>query len=63
MKNKDRETTRVSFRYVTNSTMFCNECGAAVCRDQEYCPGCGREVIPKNYDERWRIAMQKYRRR
>lgn len=47
MKNKDRETTRVSFRYVTNSTMFCNECGAAVCRDQEYCPGCGREVIPK----------------
>lgn len=29
----------------TNSTMFTECCGSAICDDEGCCPGCGRKVI------------------
>ena len=34
--------------YGTNSTMFTQCCGCAICDDQMYCPGCGSKVIGWN---------------
>jgi hypothetical protein len=32
----------------TNSTMFTDCCGCAICANERYCPSCGREVIGCN---------------
>lgn len=47
----------------TNSTMFTQCCGVAICDDQRHCPRCGREVVGCNAESehargviRWKNA-------
>ena len=46
----------VSFCCHTNSTLFTDCCGVAICDDQSRCPKCGEEV-PYSRVERWDMAM------
>ena len=54
----------------TNSTMFTNCCGAAICDDQRYCPVCGRKVVGWDAESdhergtiRWRNATKHWNRK
>ena len=45
----------------TNSTMFTECCGCAICDDEPCCPCCGRKVIgwdAENKNERHRIRWE-----
>jgi len=52
-------TTTVSYCCPTNSTLFCNYCGCAVCDNQKNCPGCKREVTPEDARSRHSIALRR----
>jgi len=54
----------------TNSTMFTECCGTAICRDESNCPSCGGRVI--GYDAetnharetiRWKNATRNWKRK
>jgi len=54
----------------TNSTMFTDCCGTAICEDQKRCPNCKRTVIGSNAETnsergkiRWKKATSLWRRR
>jgi len=47
----------VHFSSRTNSTLFTNCCGVAICDDESKCPHCGREV-PGTSRARWNMAMR-----
>ena len=54
----------------TNSTMFTQCCGTAICDDQLYCPNCGQEVIGADAESdgerhkiRWRNATRHWKRK
>ena len=54
----------------TNSTMFTECCGCAICDDEKDCPSCGREVVGddaetthKRHMIRWEAATASWRRR
>ena len=47
----------------TNSTLFTECCGTAICSDEKCCPGCGREAMGSSIEDhheravyRWKIA-------
>lgn len=53
----------------TNSTLFTECCGVAICNDQRKCPRCERQVIGHNTDNehergiiRWRNATRYWKR-
>ena len=56
LANNTKETG-VELCSATNSTPFCKNCGAA-CIDEEYCPGCGRKVIPEEPRYRFKAACR-----
>ena len=54
----------------TNSTMFTDCCGTAICDDQKVCPKCGENVIGHDAESdhergsiRWRYATSLWKRR
>lgn len=54
----------------TNSTMFTECCGTAICGDEKCCPSCGREVVGHDADTdgernkiRWKSATRLWKRR
>lgn len=54
----------------TNSTMFTECCGSAICDDQANCPNCGRKVIGHDASSshergkiRWRNATSHWNRK
>ena len=56
----DRSFEMATVRYDsrTNSTLFTTCCGSAIRRDQEACPSCGGEIVPRGYRERHDVAMR-----
>ena len=49
----------------TNSTMFTECCGVAICDDEKCCPLCGREVVGSDIENvherhvyRWKLAYR-----
>ncbi len=50
--------TGVRYSSPTNSTLFTNCCGVAVCDDQNRCPVCDAEVYPENPRSRHRVALR-----
>jgi hypothetical protein len=53
----------------TNSTMFTQCCGTAICNDEPCCPSCGRKVIGWDAESdhergkiRWRSATAAWKR-
>ena len=49
----------------TNSTMFTECCGVAICDDEKCCPSCGRKVVGSDIENvhdrhlyRWRLAYK-----
>lgn len=63
----NNEYTYVHLANATNSTMFTNCCGTAICNNQIKCPSCGIEVYPNDPDIsdyktgmlRWQYAFKK----
>ena len=53
----------------TNSTLFTQCCGTAICDDQGHCPQCGRKVVGwdaesehKRQRIRWKNATRNWKR-
>ena len=57
-KNDEGAKMSVRFSSRTNSTLFTECCGTAICDDQWKCPGCGKE-ISESPRQRNEIAMVK----
>ena len=56
--------------YGTNSTMFTECCGTAICSSQLCCPSCGREVVGYDAENdaergnvRWQYATRNWKRK
>lgn len=56
-------------KHGTNSTLFTECCGAAICNDERYCPTCKRRVIGADAETsherhmiRWRNATRLWKR-
>lgn len=45
----------------TNSTMFTQCCGTAICEDEKLCPSCGRKVIGHDAESNHERAMIRWR--
>ena len=57
------------FPHGTNSTMFTECCGSAICEDELYCPSCKRKIIGYDADSehersmiRWANATKNWKR-
>jgi len=48
----------VHFCCDTNSTLFTDCCGTAICDDESKCPKCGKEITLSSR-ARWKTAMLK----
>lgn len=48
----------VHFSSHTNSTLFTDCCGVAICDDQAECPICKKKIL-ESPRERWNMAMYK----
>ena len=51
--------TGVKYANATNSTLFTECCGVAICSDQGFCPVCEAEVLPRSEEERHYTALSK----